>query len=76
MHLVNSPVLLEVFVEVRGVVLDAEPAARALPHPAIVESLDSVVIAREERPPVAKVRTTSRGYRRLCGRSRLPGVPR
>ena len=52
-------------VQVRRVVLDAEPAARTLLHvpaAAAVEILDGGVVADEERPPVAKVRPdTTRG---------------
>ena len=62
-YLFNSPVLPEVIVQVRRVVLNAEPANGTLLHLAAEERLEDGVVADEESPPVTKVRpdTKSRG---------------
>ena len=53
----NSPVLFEVIVQVRRIVVNAETAARALlPVPAAeMELPDGGVVADEEGSPVAEV---------------------
>ena len=53
----NSPVLFEVIVQVRRIVLNAETADRALLHVPVAEMElpDGGVVADEEGSPVAKI---------------------
>ena len=57
LKIAHPPVLFEVIVQVRRVVLNAEAAARALLHvpAAEMERPDGGVVADKEGPPVAKV---------------------